>query len=118
MEQTFEDFDLGWKDAHVKIVKKKTSNVNMSNNCNQCDYISSHGGNLRDHLRTLSGKKSNKCNQCDYISSHGGNLRVHLRTHSGEKSNKCNQCDSDNKPFENTFGNTLHYGAIPIKKLH
>ena len=65
MEQTFENFDLGLKDAHVKIVKKKTNNVVMSKKCNKCDYISSHGGNLRVHLRTHSGEKSNKCNQCD-----------------------------------------------------
>ena len=37
MEQTFEDFDLGLKDAHVKIFKKKTYNVVMSKKCNQCD---------------------------------------------------------------------------------
>ena len=39
------------------------------------------------------GKSSNKCNQCDYASSHLGNLKRHLTVYSGEKSNKCNQCN-------------------------
>ena len=29
--------------------------------------------------------------QYDYVPSHAGNLRIHLKTHSEEKSNKCNQ---------------------------
>ena len=31
------------------------------------------------------GEKSNKCNQCNYASSHVGNLRGHMKAHSGEK---------------------------------
>ena len=64
-----------------------------SNKCNQCDYTSSHAGNLRAHLKTHSGEKPNKCNQCDFTSSYVSALKGHLKTHSGEKSNKCNQCD-------------------------
>ena len=49
--------------------------------CNQCDYASSHAGDLRRHLKTHSGEKPNKCNQCDYASSHAGNLRRHMKRH-------------------------------------
>ena len=55
------------------------------------------------------GNESEKCNQCDYASSHAGDLRRHLKTHSGEKSNKCKQCDyasSQGHIFDETFENT------------
>ena len=94
MEPDFENYDFGLKDINVKtILKKNTYNVLKSHKCNQCDYASSKGGNLRTHLKTHSGEKSHKCNQCDYKSSRAGVLRVHLKTHSGEKPNKCNQCN-------------------------
>ena len=88
-----ESFKFGLKDANVKILKKTIKNVIKSNKCNQCDYASSHTGNLRTHLKTHSGEKSNKCDQCDFASSLAGSLRRHLKTHGGEKSNKCNLCD-------------------------
>ena len=31
------------------------------------------------------GDKSKKCNQCNYVSSCGTNLKVHLKMHSGVK---------------------------------
>ena len=88
-----ESFKFGLKDANVKILQQTIQNVIKSNKCNQCEYASSHTGNLRTHLKTHSREKSNKCNQCDYASSQAGDLRRHFKTHSGEKSNKCNQCD-------------------------
>ena len=87
-----ESFKFGLKDANVKILKKTIKNVIKSNKCYQCDYASSHTGDLRRHLKTHSGEKSNKCNQCYYASSQAGDLRTHLKTHSGEKPNKCSQC--------------------------
>ena len=57
----------------------KIHNGGMSNKCNQCDFVSSHAGNLKRHLKTHSGEKSNKCNQCDFASSQAGNLRTHLK---------------------------------------
>ena len=33
-----------------------------------------------------SGEKSNICSQCDFVSSHAGNLRKHVVSHGGEKS--------------------------------
>ena len=83
MEKNLQNYDLILKDA----------NVIRSHECNQCNYVSSHKGHLRTHLKTHSGEKSNKCNQCDFASSQAGDLRTHLKTHSGEKSNKCNKCD-------------------------
>ena len=80
-----ENYDFVLKGANGKIPKKTTDNVNKSNKCNQCDYASSHAGNLRTHLKTHSGEKANKCNQCDYASSQTGDLRKYLKTHSGEK---------------------------------
>ena len=51
-----ENYDLGLKGANVKIPKKT-----KVNQCNQCNYGSSHTGNLRTHLKTHIGGKSNKC---------------------------------------------------------
>ena len=83
MEQTLENDDFGCTlDPNVKITKKTT------NKCHQCDYASSHKGNLRKHFKTHSGEKSNRCNQCDFASSHADHLKRHLKTHSGNKSKK------------------------------
>ena len=79
--------------AKVRGQIKETDNTEKPNKCHQCDYSSSHAGDLRKHLKTHSGEKSNKCNQCDFASSQAGHLRTHLKMHSGEKPNKCNQCD-------------------------
>ena len=91
MEDTSENHNLG--NQAVEIPMKMTKNVTKLKKCNQCNYASSHKGNLRAHLKTHSGEKSNKCNQCDYAAVSISNLRTHLKRHSGEKSNKCNLCD-------------------------
>ena len=91
--EQMENYHLVFKGANVKLPKKVTDKVIKSSKCNQCDYASSHAGNLRQHLKIHSGEKSNKCNQCDYASSRADNLMTHLKTHSGEMSNKCNHCD-------------------------
>ena len=93
MEEQMDYYEPGLNDANVIIHKKTADNVTKSNKCNQCDFASSHAGNLRSHLITHSGEKSNKCNQCDFASLQAGDLRTHLKIHSGEKSNKCTQCD-------------------------
>ena len=48
------------------------------------------GVNVDVPLRNTNNEvvKSYKCNQCNYASSHAGNLRTHLKIHSGEKRNK------------------------------
>ena len=77
-----------------KNISERVANVQRekSNNCNLCDYASSHAGHLRTHLKTHIGEKLNKCSQCDFASIQAGDLRTHLKMHSGEKPNKCNQC--------------------------
>ena len=77
MEETLENYDFGLKDANLTIPKKET--VSKSTKCFQCDYASSHKGNLTIHFKTHSGEKSNKCNQCDYASSLASNLKIHLK---------------------------------------
>ena len=109
MDQNLETYDFGLKDANVEILKKITDNVIKSHKCNQCEYASSHAGNLRQHLKTHSGEKSNKCNQCDFATSQAGNLRTHLKTHSGEKSNKCNQCDYSSSKASNLRAHLSYY---------
>ena len=42
--------------------------------------------NVDDPLRNTKNEGENKCNQCNYASSQGGNLKRHLKTHSEEKS--------------------------------
>ena len=69
------------KDANLEILKKTTDNVLKSNKCIQCDYASSHAGDLRNHLKKHSGVKSYKCNQCGYASSCAHDLRTHLKKH-------------------------------------
>ena len=96
--------------ANVKVQIKETDNTEKANKCYQCDYSTSHAGDLRKHLKTHSGQsvhaiglrvhlkthsgeKLNKCNQCDVATSQASDLRTHLTMHSGEKQNTCNQCD-------------------------
>ena len=83
--EQLENNDFAFKGANVKLQKKVTDKVIKSNKCNQCDYASSHAGNLRQHLKIHSGEKSHKCNQCLFASSQACNLRRHLKTHSGQK---------------------------------
>ena len=71
----------------------KGGQAKRSNKCNQCEYASSHAGNLMMHLKTHSGEKSNKCNQFNYASAHTSHFKIHMRTHSLEKPYKCSQCD-------------------------
>ena len=88
MEQNLENYGL--EDANVKILNKNTENIRKSHKCNQCDYVSSHTGHLRAHLKKHSGEGSYKCNLCDFASSQAGDLRRHLKIHSGEKTNATN----------------------------
>ena len=88
--EQMENYDFVLKGANVKIPKKTTDNVIKSNKCNQCDYASSRGSTLGQHLKTHNGERSKKCNQCDFASIQAGDLKRHLLTHSGEKPNKCN----------------------------
>ena len=69
MEQNLQNYDFGFKDANVKILKTNTVNAIKSHKCNQCDYASSQAGHLRTHLKTDSWEKLNKCNQCDFASN-------------------------------------------------
>ena len=60
---------------------------------------------------TMSSSQTNATNamQCDYASSHAGDLRIHLTMHSEQKSNKFNQmwlCILTAKQFEEIFENT------------
>ena len=79
--------------ANAKVPIRETNNGKKSKNCNQCNFVSSHTGDLSNHLKIHNEEKSNKCNQCEYASTYASALRTHLKTHSGEKPNKCNQCD-------------------------
>ena len=66
--------------ANVRVQMKETDDTEKQNKFHQCDYSSSHAGDLRKHLKTHSGEKSNKCNQCDYASSGAGGLKRHTFT--------------------------------------
>ena len=95
MDQNKELYEMSVHDASIEtpLQETKTDQCKKSNKCNQCEYATSHTGNLKMHLKIHSGEKSLKCNLCKYSSSHAGHLRIHLKIHSGEKSIKCNQCD-------------------------
>ena len=53
------------------------------NLCNQCNYMSPlihvHWGHFKAHIR----EKTNKCNQCQFASHQGRNLRRHLSKNFG-----------------------------------
>ena len=50
--------------------------------CLQCNkYSFSSVSKLAKHLMTHTGDKPHLCEQCDYASSHPGNLKRHIRTH-------------------------------------
>ena len=78
--------------ANVRVQMKETDNTEKPNKCHQCDYSSSHAGDLRKHLKIHSGEKSNKCNQCDFAASREDNFRRHLKAHS--RINLVGQCKS------------------------
>ena len=48
--------------------------------------------NISERVANVQREKSNNCNLCDYASSHAGHLRTHMKKHSGEKSNKNANC--------------------------
>ena len=52
-----------------KMVMEEYQIREKSNNCNQCDYVSSQAGDLGKHLKTHSGEKPTKCIHRDYASS-------------------------------------------------
>ena len=82
--------------------------------CNECDYASINGGNLKKHMKYHSGIKAHKCNQCAYASVQAADLNIHLKAHSGEKSHKCNKCD-----FASSYAGNLrrHMKIHPNKWL-
>ena len=93
LQQTNENYSSSLENVNVNIPRKNTDNVIKTNKCNQCDYATSHPGQLRRRFKTHSREKSNMCYLCDFASSEAANLKRHLQMHSGEKSNKCNLCD-------------------------
>jgi uncharacterized Zn-finger protein len=88
MEQNPENYDVGLKDANVKIMNRNTDNVIKSHKCNQCSYSSSRTGHLETNLKQHNGENATNVTY-DYAtySTPTGSLRRHLKTHSGEKSN-------------------------------
>ena len=63
------------------------------NQCDSCNYASSHVADLNKHLKKHTqvhlkkhmGERPNKCNQCNYASLSPSYLRSHLKIHTGEK---------------------------------
>ena len=49
------------------------------------DHDNSMQKNFSERFANVNKVKSNKCNLCDYVSSHAGHLRRHLKMHSGGK---------------------------------
>jgi hypothetical protein len=64
MEQNPENYDLGLKDANVKILNKNTCSVIRSLQPMQIFTFPSRP--FETDLKQHNGEKSNKCNQCDY----------------------------------------------------
>ena len=60
------------------IPEEETHNIEKSHKCNQCEYASTQGFNLKRHLMKYSGEKSHKCNRCEYASSQSSNLKTHM----------------------------------------
>ena len=97
---------------------KKHLQWRKSNKCNQCNYESSQGWNLKTPFKIHSGEKPNKCNQCGYASSESGYSRKRLKGHSGERQSSvttvtlhpCGQT-----PWRNTWKCTLKFD---IKKTN
>ena len=60
-----------------------TGDMEISNNCNKCDYSSKWAADLRKNLKVHSEEKSYKCNQCEFACIQSSNFWAHLKTHSG-----------------------------------
>ena len=73
--------NLGHDNSMQGNFSERVANVQRgkSKKCSQCNYTSSHAGDLRRPLKTHGGEKTNKCNLCDFASTQAGDLRTHLK---------------------------------------
>ena len=63
------------------------------NKCHQCDYQTSHKGNLKQYVQAKHEGIKYPCQQCDYQATQSSNLQLHIRSkHEGIKY-PCQQCD-------------------------
>jgi len=88
-----------------------------------CEYKSSHSGNLTRHKRVHTGEKPKyeyKCDHgdCKYKSSRSDALVVHKRIHTGEKKFKCNYENCKYKCSQSShliIHKRTHTGERPFK---
>ena len=53
-------------------------NTNMNLECDQCEYISTTGSNLKRHKKAKHDGVKFPCNKCDYEASYSNNLQQHI----------------------------------------
>ena len=68
-KQTMQLWIVLSKSLQVLVFPHSKAEWMMTNRCSWCEYAFSQASNLRRHLKTHNGEKSNNCRQCNFVSS-------------------------------------------------
>ena len=67
------------KEVNLKISNNPQPNItNMNLECDQCEYISTTGSNLKRHKKAKHDGVKFPCNKCDYEARYSHNLQQHM----------------------------------------
>ena len=65
------------KTIGLLVMEDLRNNVRPLMNCNSCEYVTSHSGHYKTHVKRHSGEKPHKCSQCRYAAYDKGDVRKH-----------------------------------------